>query len=434
MDQLKFKISKKWYEIKKKIMMSLLFILSFIISGTPAFGQGLLENNYEEIIYNVGLKIVDFEYEHLDGEIETVTTAIWYPTEESQQTFTYDAERSYESIVALNAPIAKKEAPYPLIIFAHGAYGSGYNSAFFLEYLASHGYIAVAPDYVDTQPPDYTEQIAFSRIRGGNVGRSLQILRIVKQFVNDMGGDRDFFLEYLEKYRLNHTSFIIDEIIKMNKTRDSILYQTVKEDAIGISGHSEGGLTVLGKIEAHVNKKFKDDRIKAALIFSAPAYPFEKTAHAIDIPVMFMVGDNDAPTLHPELTRRTIYDEVRFPKFYLVLRDSNHFAFGNRGCGQTTLLYQCVENNPQSNAIARYGLAFFDKYLRGNLSANEQLERFDPALVYYTKEETEGIFTEWGNEPDSRQGAQGGIKEELRNEIRERLRERRGGKGRFGRW
>lgn len=375
--------------------------------------------------YNVGLRIMDFEYERADGENETVTVAVWYPTEETAGTYIYHTQRDYESKVTLGAWPAMSGRPYPLILFAHGAFGSGYNSAFFMEYLARHGYIAVAPDYVDTQPPEYKQQIAFSRIKGGKDQPPLVVLKAVGQLVKDMSADRDFYLSYLAEHRFGHTTFVIDKILELNRDLSSPFYQIIDEDKIGICGHSEGGLTVMGKIGAHPDNEFTDERIKAALIFSAPAYPFEETAKNINISVMFMAGDNDLPAFHPEFTRRLIYDEVRPPKFYMVLKDATHLTFGNTGCGYQVPLYLATQSVPQISAICRYGLAFFERYLRGNTYTGKQLEKFDPALAYYIKEEQEGELFEWGTEPLNEGEHLGRMRKEIRDHIKEKILQKR---------
>lgn len=399
--------------IKRALVRALFFVLCIPAATAPGFAQTLLSNDHDDKTFHVGLRIADFECNHPNGEKELVTVALWYPTEEEPQPFTYHTERDYVSSVALNASAARKGSPYPLIVFAHGAYGSGYNSAFFMEYLARHGYVCAAADYQDTIPPGYKRQIAFSRIKGGNTGNPLRVLAIAGRFARDMNESRDFFLSYLAERRLQHTSFVIDEMIGLNVDPYSSFHQTIKENAIGICGHSLGGLTALGKIGAHPAGKFRDDRIKAALIFSASGYPFESTLDNIHVPVMLMVGDDDAPSLRPELPRRIIYDRANAPRFYLVLKDATHFTFGNRGCGQLPL-DQAVKKNSKISAICRYGLAFFDKYVRGNASASGQLGKPDPAWAYYAKEEKAGERLEWGKEPPPGTGGPGGIRKEFR--------------------
>ena len=345
--------------------------------------------------YHAGLKIVDFKYINSDGEREVITSAIWYPTQESPDRYTYHLSKDYESSVALNAPHIARGGPYPLVLYAHGGFSCGYGAAYFSEYLAKHGYIVVGPDFVDTKPPDYTEPLAFATIKQGKISRPLAVLKLAKQWLEDMNADRVFFLSYLEKHRFNHVSHIIDKMLKLNQNPDSIFYQTIRTDAIGMFGHSEGGITLLGKIGAHPDPKFKDTRIRAGLVFSASPYPFEKTLQHIDIPMMLMIGDHDKPGVGTNLTRRMIYDEVHAPKYYLVLKDANHFAFGN----SSSPLDQSTKNDPKASAICRYGLAFFDSYLLKDPKAKGELGQSDPAWAYYVKESAPGKVVEWGQEP-----------------------------------
>lgn len=375
----------------------------------------------EDKTFNVGLRLMDSDFSHPKGGKQTITVAVWYPTEQAPQPFTYHAEETFKSSLVVNAPVAAKSGPYPLVVFAHGAYGSGYNSAFFTEYLACHGYVVAAADYDDMIPPAYRQQVAFSRMKSGNTAKPMAVVAIAGRFVADMNRDRERFFNYLAEHRLPQTSFVIDEVLRLSKTPDSALYQAVKETEIGLCGHSLGGATTLGKIGPHPDPKLKDERIKAALLFSAPAYPFDQRLNHVTVPVMVMAGDQDSPAAGPDLPRRTVYDKVRPPKFYLVLKDATHFAFGNRACkGLPT--YQAVESVPQVSAICRYGLAFFDKHVRKDMGAARQLDETSPALAYYVKEESPGQTREWGKEPPAdRTGGPGGIRKEIRDDIRRRL-------------
>lgn len=358
-------------------------------------------------VFQVGLKILDFEYKRPNRPKETVTVAVWYPTDKEPSRYVYRGVPPGVSRLALEAPLAARGRPYPLVLFAHGGFGSGFNSAFFMEYLASHGYIVVAPDYVDTAPPDYRRQVAFSRMSAQNRGASLSVLRILPQWLRDMSEDRSFMLSYLAEHRFRHTSFVLDEMVRQNRDPKTVFYRSIREEALGVCGHSEGGLTVLGKVGAHPDAQFRDGRIKAALVFSAPAYPFETTLENIDLPLMLMTGDDDTPALHPELPRRLIYNEAKPPKYYLVLKNADHFSFGNQVCG-SLLLCEAVEKNPQANAICQYGLALFDRYLRASSAAQAQLATTDSAWAYYVKEERAGDTVEWGKEPPAGHSGPGG--------------------------
>jgi len=326
--------------------------------------------------FNCGLKIVDLTYEYPDGAEETLTTAIWYPSDAAEEPYRYSAAgegKYFESRVALDAPLAKVSAPYPLVIYSHGLYGSGSSSAFFMEYLARSGYIAAAPDYTDTLPPGYKDQAAFVRLKEGNIMSVAEGLMAAKQLADYMNLERGYFLAYLAKYRLNQISFMLDKMLEMNADPGSFLYGSIMEDAIGMCGHSLGGTVALGKVGAYPAGEFKDRRIKAALILSSPAYPFEETASNIGVPVMFMAGDNDEPGLRPDIPRKTLFDKAGPPKFYLVVLKGTHYSFTNSVCGRAELS-QAIQWVPQALAITQYGLAFFDRYLLNDLSAGKWIK------------------------------------------------------------
>jgi len=354
----------------KKIILISLVLFIFVSFGSALFAQD------KGKLFSAGLRIADFTYEYPDGAKENLTTAIWYPSEGKEEPYRYSAAgegKYFESRVALDAPLAKTGAPYPLIIFSHGLYGSGGGSAFFTEYLARHGYIVVASDYTDTLPPDYTRQAAFVRLKEGNVMSVVEGLLASKRLADYMNTQRQGLLEYLAKYRLNQPSFILDKIMEMNDDPGSFLYKSIMPEAIGMCGHSLGGTTTLAKIGAYPAGAFKDRRIKAALILSSPAYPFEESASNINVPVMFMAGDNDEPGLRPDIPRITLYEKARPPKFYLVLLKATHYSFTNSVCGAAEL-FQAVEQVPQALAITRYGLAFFDRYLLSDKSAGKWIK------------------------------------------------------------
>ena len=428
---MKIKIAWKKYLIssfqiergKIAMLFSFLFIICSVLFVTSCVGEVQRPNNHENKAFNAGLKIIDFEYKNPNGEKEIITAAIWYPTEEKEEPFTYRTTVNCESRVAVDAPLSKKGGAYPLVLYSHGGYGSGFSSAFFMEYLARNGYVIVAPDYKDTMPPDYTEQIAFERIKDGNTGRFFMVLRVGRRFVQDMEADRQLCISYMNRQRLEPTAFILDKMIELNRDRDSFLYQAIREDEVGMCGHSLGGLTTIGVIGAHPDTRFKDARIKAALVFSGAVYPFENTVGNIDVPVMLMTGDNDESELGKGLgiRRRLLYDKANPPKFYLILKNATHFAFTNMVCEESPL-YQAVQNNPQAKAICEYGLAFFEKYFRRTSSADEKLKKLDSALAYYVREEIPGEKIELGKEPPPGRGVGAGIMEEIMKTRRRRRR------------
>lgn len=372
-----------------------------LVSLTAIAGCGTAETVHKRAgddHYNVGLSILRFGYTHTDGSTETVAAAVWYPAAQEPQPYTYETADDYHSRVAFDSPLDAYGMPYPLVFFAHGGYGCGYDSAFFAEYLAARGYVVVAPDFVDTEPPLYGEQIAFGRIWEGSTGSLREVLAVSRRFVEDMDADRDLLLAYLAEHRLHHVSFVLDMIVAESASPSSFLYGAMDEEAIGICGHSLGGITTLGKTGAHPDASFHDQRFKAALLFSSSAYPFEESLDGIAVPMMLLIGDDDPSFMHPELPRRATFDRAPAPRYLAILRNAGHFAFSNSVCGSKPL-WKAAEKDPQVNAICRYGYDFMQAHLLGIPAALVELEVPDAAFVYYAWEEQAGNLHEWGEKP-----------------------------------
>ena len=153
-----------------------------------------------------------------------------------------------------------------------------------------------------------------------------------------------------------------------------------------MSGHSLGGLTTLGLIGKHPDQAMKDERIKAALTLSSPAYPFETSNGSIDIPIMIIHGDLDLPRLRPDVLRRAIFDLAEPPKFYIVIKTCGHFAESDAACKNYDTILECRNSDIQIMTINKYAAAFFKRYLRHDLEAEKILRSTDDALAQYEYE------------------------------------------------
>lgn len=79
------------------------------------------------------------------GEV-TLTVQAWFPAIR-----VVDAPYSYDGIIEGEASIALESGcttPLPVVVFSHGNGGIRYQSLFLTEYLASQGFIVIAPDHV----------------------------------------------------------------------------------------------------------------------------------------------------------------------------------------------------------------------------------------------------------------------------------------------
>lgn len=96
--------------------------------------------------YGVGVLTMEFT----DPRGKELVAEVWYPAvvEPGAEVDPYP-----EILLALDAhwDVAPdpRGAPYPVLAFSHGFAAIRYQSAFLTEWLASHGYVIVAPDHVD---------------------------------------------------------------------------------------------------------------------------------------------------------------------------------------------------------------------------------------------------------------------------------------------
>ena len=74
-----------------------------------------------------------------------LTVQVWYPTQTSE-----DALADYDDLfidTALESPTPDCAAPRPVMMVSHGSGGLRYQSTYWTEFLATHGWVVVAPDH-----------------------------------------------------------------------------------------------------------------------------------------------------------------------------------------------------------------------------------------------------------------------------------------------
>ncbi len=230
---------------------------------------------------------------------------VWYPAEPSDQDpITYDgfyAGGAFEGAT----PICN--GPRPVLVFSHGNSGVRWQSPFFTEYLASHGWVVVAPDHV------------------GNT-------------LFDMG-DVPFAEVILRRPLDLQDSF--DWLVAETGRADSPLFGCIDEtNGYAVAGHSFGGFTAYSTAGASfdhpttgVAESRTDDRVWAAIAMA----PWDvggrlNTGMAeISVPVLTLGGTLDVTTpwtmiagLHETLTTT--------PRFLGEFPEAGHFSFAPVSC------------------------------------------------------------------------------------------------------
>jgi dienelactone hydrolase len=263
-----------------------------------------------------------------------------------------------------DAPLNPSAPPMPILVFSHGFTSNRFQNFTMADYLASHGYVVVAPDHICnaivTLTPDAV--VMFS---------PLDSVRTLGEREGDL-------------------SFLVDVF---TDSPPEMFAGRLDNDHIGFWGHSFGGLTATEEVQI--------DRRASAMIqlaaFGFPGVPADLTAAS-----MYFWGLEDK-VMHPfEKWHDQVITQMPRPKFQLKFPDTGHFAFSDlcvfskrlaahgNGCGTE----QRIENdqmftNPTRDeihtvldpyAVAFFGAAFFDYDELWNYLADDH---FPDLMDYY---------------------------------------------------
>ena len=289
------------------------------------------------------------------ADSRTLVTEVWYP-----------AEGSVAEPEIRDAPLNRSKAPYPLIVFSHGYTGIRRQSTTYTSHLASHGYVVVSADY------------PLTNLAAPGGPRLSDVL--------NQPGD---------------VSFLIDSLLGFSRQAGHQLEGAIDEEAIGLSGHSLGGLTTL----LAAFGPLRDPRVKAALSIAGPACLIGETAYdSAAVPLLVMGGSEDRVVAWRSV--RAAYDMAKPPKYLLAILGGNHLRFADLDAmdsavgalestegflqevsrvGQVTgaNLVSCVTDGSanlpaaaspltadrQRELMRLFTTAFFDRYLKGDEAA-----------------------------------------------------------------
>jgi dienelactone hydrolase len=285
------------------------------------------------------------------------------------------------------APIAASSSLFPVIIFSHGHPCAPEVYTVYCEELASNGYVVIGINHaygsVLTQFPD-----------GRQVGDGA--FRQQQASATTFTQAKKHLDATLETWAAD-VQFVLDQLEKNSREKESLLYQHLDLQRIGMFGHSLGGATAIQMCR-------RDARIKAGvnldggLFGKDPAQPFKK-------PCLFMLSENFAKTsesplpqsLRDEFKIRTLDEEKIFkflatsnrelaqalkPDAYLVvIKNAGHMDFMDlallknaspftrllKNLGSKSILGS-IDGFRATEIVNAYLVNFFDKYLKGTPS------------------------------------------------------------------
>lgn len=322
--------------------------------------------------YNVGFGEWFVDYTPDDSLAErSLRVVFWYPTEDESGT-----SALYAGLVgrpeAFQEAAISEDGPFPVLVFSHGNQGIAEQSYFFTEFLASHGWIVVAPEHT------------------GNTA---------------MNATTPFHL--IMDWRPQDISTVIDTLQDLDDDHPLFGHQS---DELVVSGHSFGGFTTLAvsgaefatnQIESQcagdtsaacdywrtetttsrLAEGFLDDRVDAAI----PMAPWSSIFLGggfddIEVPTLLITGEMDGTTTNLR-DGDPVWDGLAGSQHMRIdFATAGHFTFSNAcdflpsiglddGCAD-----RFIEPSRAHQAINSYALAFLRYHLWGDESNADILD------------------------------------------------------------
>jgi predicted dienelactone hydrolase len=225
-------------------------------------------------------------------------------------------------------PDSQTPGPWPIVLFSHRYRGCNTQSSYLMQALAGAGYAVFAPKHRDADCGKLQSWLPRPEIPFSNP----------ENWTEETYADRAQDLENL-----------------LNALQQDPRFHAPPFDLqhVGLVGHSLGGYTVLELAGGWPH--WKDPRVKAVIALSPYAAPLavQHTLGQIDAPVMYLGGSRDTPITTSLERREGAYEQTPAPKYLVVIDGAGHLAWiDNRATAKHPLTIE-------------YGLAFFDRYLKG---------------------------------------------------------------------
>lgn len=222
----------------------------------------------------------------------------------------HDAARDKDLKVCIDMP--EGDGPWPLIVFSHGAFGSGARMAPLAEFWASHGYVVLAPTHED----------------------SLSLRA-------EDGRRPELFSAAGVEGRARDVSFLIGSVDALAE-KVPAMRGKVDPEHVGVGGHSYGAFTTIVVGGATLARgaetiSYADARADALLVLSGQG-PGRGGLHEgswkdLALPMMAMTGTHDQGMRGegPDWRRKNYDLSPEGDKWFVFIEGADHGSFtGNR--------------------------------------------------------------------------------------------------------
>jgi predicted dienelactone hydrolase len=274
--------------------------------------------------YGVGVETIEI----VDPRGKELEVEVWYPAVVAE-----GAEPDpYEEIqLALDAHREAdpdlRGAPYPLLAFSHGFMAIRYQSAYLTEWLASHGYVVVAPDHPDNTMFDI-DQDATWRVM---LERPDDLRYSVDGLIALAAGDHPLFAGMVEEGDygvLGHSFGAVTTLVVGGGAPDwqGVIDFCAERDVFVCDYMAEG----LGPEDAEGHGTV-DERATVTVPMSPGVwYAFgPEGANLAGVRQPLVLGGDRDQILSFEDEIRPVYEALASPKRFAVFADAGHYAFSN---------------------------------------------------------------------------------------------------------
>lgn len=265
-----------------------------------------------------------------------------------------------------DVPVAQKQKMFPVILFSHGLLGlPSQMYASIIENLASHGFIVVGINHpyfnILTQLPD--ESIVSSQA-------------LSAQFQKMNQAEQSTFLsQAIDVYKADF-AFALDELKKLNQNKNSVFYNKLDLERVGVMGHSAGGT-------ASIEFCRTDERCKAAADLDG-WYDHIIGQEPIHKPLLLLFGQKSVEVTEPsaeylqrkELTREQYFErEQKIAEHkkalcseqhcsMIIIPEATHDDFGDGALLKWPLrAWHAVDSYKVIGQINKHLVEFFKRYL-----------------------------------------------------------------------
>ena len=310
---------------------------------------------------SVGFRLIQVDSVGVGGEPVSLDVAVWYPSTDPAQADSY-AFGNFQMATELARNGAVAPGPHPLILFSHGAGGSGHSTAYICEGLARAGFVVVAPDHTDA--------VSCVRLVGNETCRLGELLAYAGEVRNNIVAGPESGLAAFG-YRPAQARDTLNAMLALNGDPGSPFHGTVDCDRVGMFGHSFGAWTTMLLAGAVEGEAWPG--LDGAVSLSGPTTETTfSTEHisSLNCPIMYQAGSRE---WNLDRYQRLLYDPSPAPKYLIQVEGADHNTFAG-GAASRTPSIEGLLSQPHRGTIAAATIDFFLAHVAGDSQALARLE------------------------------------------------------------